>query len=93
VSRRRARSVGLLEQLIDADLVDPDVAKGAAKKAWIAEFQARRALTEHPPACPAFDPWRPEGLRKSALLLAEAARAESALRERRAESGGSRASR
>jgi hypothetical protein len=93
VSRRRARSVGLLEQLIDADLVDPDVAKGTAKKAWIAEFQARRALTEHPPACPAFDPWRPEGLRKSALLLAEAARAESALRERRAESGGSRASR
>jgi len=91
-SRRRARRVGLLEGLLDAGLVDSAAAKASAQAATDAESEARGALTAHPPACPADDPARAESLRKSALLLTEAVRAETALRERRAE-GGEHASR
>ncbi|NNN06394.1 MAG: hypothetical protein HKL90_10880, partial [Elusimicrobia bacterium] len=86
-ARRRARRVGLLEELIDAGLVSSSAAKDSAQAAADAARTTRRILVAHPPACPADDPARAGGLRKSALLLAEVARAESALRERRAEAG------
>jgi len=91
-ARRRARTVGLLEGLLDAGLVDAAAAKSAAQAAADADAATRQRLVSHPPACPAPDPARPEGLRKSALLLAEARRAESELRQRLQE-GGQHASR
>jgi|GEM_PF-1816879 len=92
-SRRRARRVGILEELIDAGLVDAEAAKAAAAAAADAELRERRAFAARPPACPAFDPYRAEALRKSGVLLVEAARAEGVLRSRRAEAGGAHASR
>ncbi|MFI5363346.1 MAG: hypothetical protein ACHQ49_15370, partial [Elusimicrobiota bacterium] len=82
--RRRAARVGALESLLDAGVVDGASAKSAAAAATDAEDAGRRRLLAAPPACPASDPAREEGLRKAALLMAESARAEHLMRERKA---------
>jgi hypothetical protein len=83
-SRRRAARVGELETLVDAGVLDGDGAKPAAQSATDAEEAARRRLLAAPPACPAADPARAEGLRKAVLLMAESTRAEHLMRERKA---------
>ncbi|HEX4048005.1 MAG TPA: hypothetical protein VH309_09240 [Elusimicrobiota bacterium] len=83
-SRLRAARVGALETMLDAGVVDAAAAKAAAQAAADAEDAARRRLLAAPPACPAPDPAREEGLRKASVLLAEAARAERLMRERKA---------
>jgi hypothetical protein len=83
-ARRRVARVGELESLVGAGVVDGESAKSAAASATAADEDARRRLIAVPPVCPAADPARAEGLRKSVQLLAESARAERAMRERRA---------
>ena len=83
-SRRRAARVGALENLVDAGALDVAAAKSSAAAATGAEEAERRRLLAAPPACPPPDASRDEGLRKSALLLAESARAEHLMRESKA---------
>ena len=83
-SRRRAARVGELESLLGAGVVDDAGAKSAAQAASDAEEAERRRLVAAPPACPAPNAAREEGLRKAALLLAESTRAERLMRERKA---------
>ncbi|MFI5347841.1 MAG: hypothetical protein ACHQ51_15830, partial [Elusimicrobiota bacterium] len=78
---RRARRVGALETLVDAGVVSDAAAKASAQAATDEEAAARNRLLAHPPACPAPDPKRDEGLRKASVLMAEAARGERGLRE------------
>ncbi len=87
LARARARRVGLLEELVDAGLVSSSAANSADQSASDAEASAGRALIARPPACPPRDPSRVDALRKSAKLLAEAARAEGDLRDNLAAQG------
>ncbi len=83
-SRRRAARVGSLESLLDAGVVDAAAAKSAAEAATDAEDAERRRLVATPPPCPPADATREEGLRKAVQLMAESARAERLMRERKA---------
>jgi hypothetical protein len=83
-ARRRAARVGELEALRDAGVVDGAAAKAAVESASASAEAERRRLLDKPPACPAPDPARDEALRKSGVLLAEAARAERLMREKKA---------
>jgi hypothetical protein len=80
-ARQKARRVGALETLVDAGALDSSAAKTAAQAASDAEADARKRLLAAPPACAPVDPKRDEALKKSSLLVAEAARAERVLRE------------
>ncbi|HAZ08366.1 MAG TPA: hypothetical protein DCZ01_07585 [Elusimicrobia bacterium] len=83
-ARARARRVGTIESLLDAGLLAAKDAKAAAQRASDEEADARRRLFAALPACPPADTRREQSLRKAALLVAEASRAERALRERKA---------
>lgn len=84
-ARRRARRVGILETLIEVKLIDPNSAKESAKIAEAEEATARARLTSSPPACATSSTDRAEGLRRSGLIAAEAARVERAWRESKRE--------
>ena len=83
-ARRRAARVGELASLADAGVIDGGIAKTSARAAADAETSERFRLIVRPPACPVQNPAHEEGLRKASLLLAESARAERLMRERKA---------
>ena len=82
-SRRRAGAVGALESLADAGVLDGAVAKAAARSAVEAERAATKRLLESPRGCAPADAALDEKLRKAASLMAESARAERLMRERK----------
>ena len=86
-SRRRARRVGLLESLAEADVIEAGGAKESAKAAQAEEAATWTRLTSSAPTCPAPLSERAEGLRRSSLIAVEAARVERTWRESKKEGG------